>query len=52
MKILIAEDDLTSRRILTAVVKKWDFDPVAAEDGGTAWDVLQQSDAPRLLLLD
>jgi len=52
MKILIAEDDFTSRSILTAVLKKWGFDPVVAEDGGAAWDVLQRPDAPRLILLD
>jgi len=52
MKILIAEDDFTSRSILTAVLKKCGFDPVVAEDGGAAWDVLQRPDAPRLILLD
>jgi two-component system cell cycle response regulator len=52
MKILIAEDDLTSRSILTAVLKKWDFDPVVAEDGAAAWDYLQRPDAPGLVLLD
>jgi DNA-binding response OmpR family regulator len=52
MKILIAEDDLTSRLILTAILKKWGFDPVAAEDGSAAWDILQKPDAPRLILLD
>jgi len=52
MKILIAEDDFTSRNILTAVLKKWGFDPVVTEDGRAAWDVLQQPDAPPLILLD
>ena len=52
MKILIAEDDFTSRGILTAVLKKWGFDPVAAEDGSAAWNLLQQPDAPGLVLLD
>ena len=52
MKILIAEDDLTSRRILTAILKKGGFDPVAVEDGNAAWDILQKPDAPGLLLLD
>jgi two-component system, cell cycle response regulator len=52
MKILIAEDDFTSRSILTAVLKKWGFDPVAAEDGSVAWDLLQKPDAPGLVLLD
>ena len=52
MKILIAEDDFTSRSILTAILKKWGFDPVVTEDGGAAWDVLQRPDAPELVLLD
>ncbi len=52
MKVLIAEDDLTSRSILTAVLRKWGFDPVVTEDGEAAWGVLQRPDAPRLLLLD
>jgi len=52
MKILIADDDFTSRSILTAVLKKCGFDPVVAEDGGAAWDLIQRPDAPRLMLLD
>jgi two-component system cell cycle response regulator len=52
MKILIAEDDFTSRMILTAILRKWGYDPVAAEDGSSAWDMLQQQDAPQLVLLD
>jgi two-component system cell cycle response regulator len=52
MKILLAEDDLTSRRILTAILKKWGYDPVVTEDGDAAWEVLQKPEAPRLVLLD
>ena len=52
MKILIAEDDSTSRSILTAVLKKWGFEPIVTEDGGAAWDVLQMPEAPGLILLD
>ena len=52
MKVLIADDDFTSRSILTAILKKCGFDPVVAEDGGAAWDILQRPDAPRLILLD
>ena len=52
MKILVAEDDLTSRSILTAILKKWGFEPVVTGDGSAAWDILQRSDAPRLILLD
>ena len=52
MKILIAEDDFTSRSMLTAILKKWGYDPVVTEDGMAAWDALQKPDAPRLVLLD
>ena len=52
MKILIAEDDLTSRTMLTVVTQSWDYEPIAVEDGAAAWEVLQNEDAPRLLLLD
>ncbi|MGA2587783.1 MAG: diguanylate cyclase [Candidatus Aminicenantales bacterium] len=52
MKILIAEDDFTSRSILAAVLKKWGFDPVVTEDGSAAWNILQRPDAPGLILLD
>ncbi len=52
MKLLIAEDDLTSRTVLTAVAGKWGFETIAVEDGEAAWDVLQADEPPRLLLLD
>ncbi len=52
MKLLIAEDDLTSRLMLEAVTRQWGYDPVVAEDGEAAWEILQQEDPPRLLLLD
>jgi diguanylate cyclase (GGDEF)-like protein len=52
MKIFLAEDDRTSRSILTAILRKWGYDPVVAADGAAAWDVLQRDDAPRLVLLD
>ena len=52
MRVLIAEDDLTSRTILTAILKKWGHDPIITEDGNAAWDALQQPDAPKLVLLD
>jgi len=52
MKLLIAEDDLTSRTILTAVVHKWGYEPIAVEDGAAALQVMQADDPPRLLLID
>jgi len=52
MRIFLAEDDRTSRSILTAILKKWGYDPVVAADGSAAWEILQRDDAPRLVLLD
>ncbi len=52
MKLLVAEDDLTSRTMLVALAKKWGFDPVDVEDGEAAWDVMQGELPPRLLLID
>lgn len=52
MKLLIADDDLTSRTILAAVTTKWGYQPVVVEDGEAAWQALQEDDPPRLLLLD
>jgi CheY-like chemotaxis protein len=52
MKLLVADDDLTSRTMLAAVARKWGYESIAAEDGEEAWQVLQQPDAPLLLLID
>ncbi len=52
MRLLIADDDLTSRTMLAAVTKKWGFEPIVAEDGEVAWQILQETDAPLLLLID
>jgi CheY-like chemotaxis protein len=52
MKILIAEDDLTSRRILQAILAKWGYQVVSTADGNEAWEKLQGKDAPQLALLD
>jgi two-component system, cell cycle response regulator len=52
MRILIAEDDFTSRAMLTATLRKWGFETAAAQDGAEAWRMIQQPGAPKLILLD
>jgi len=52
MRVLIAEDDRTSRAILTAVLEKHGHEVVETTNGEEAWLVLQQRDAPRLVILD
>lgn len=52
MKILIAEDDVTSRALLSAILKKSGYLPVVVEDGMKAWETMQEADAPKLAILD
>jgi sigma-B regulation protein RsbU (phosphoserine phosphatase) len=52
MKVLIAEDDATSRMMLKAILTKWGYEVVETSDGDEAWQVLQREDAPRLAILD
>lgn len=52
MKILIAEDNLTTRRILESILVKWNYDVVSACDGNEAWEKLQEKDPPKLIILD
>ncbi len=52
MKILIAEDDSISRRILETTLAKWDYNVISAVDGIEAWEKLQGSDPPELAILD
>ena len=51
MKILIAEDDLFFRRMLEQLLLP-DYQLQVAEDGESAWAALQQSDAPKMAILD
>jgi len=52
MKILIAENDLTSRRILETILVKWGYEVISVADGNEAWDKLQKADAPKLAVID
>ena len=52
MRILIAEDDATSRAMLQAVLGKWGYEVAGASDGDEAWALLQEKGAPQLALLD
>lgn len=52
MKILIAEDDEVSRRLLAKSLTGWGHEVVISENGKEAWSILQREDAPRLAILD
>ncbi len=52
MKILIAEDDRISRRLLEMTLQRLEFEVVLTENGAQALEELNQPDAPQLAILD
>ncbi len=51
-KVLVADDDEATRILLRAALSQWGYHHVEATNGEEAWDVLRQSDPPRILILD
>jgi len=51
-RILIAEDDPVSRRMLESILVKWGYEVTVVVDGLQALRVLDGADAPRLAVLD
>lgn len=52
MQILIAEDDVTARAVVAHVLAKNGYEVIATTNGSDAWQLLQQADAPPLVILD
>jgi sigma-B regulation protein RsbU (phosphoserine phosphatase) len=52
MRVLIAEDDDVSRRVLQANLEKWGYEVTAASDGNQALIRLTGEQAPHLAILD
>ncbi|HUJ08388.1 MAG TPA: response regulator transcription factor [Verrucomicrobiae bacterium] len=52
MRILIAEDDAVSRRMLEATLTKWNYEVVVTTDGQQALEALAKPEAPSLAVLD
>ena len=52
MKILIADDDALSRRLLEKTLERVGYNVTSVENGRQAVDQLVRQDAPRLALLD
>jgi CheY-like chemotaxis protein len=52
MKILIAEDEPVSRRLLEQALKRWGHEVQASTDGREAWERLSAPDAPGLAIID
>jgi DNA-binding response OmpR family regulator len=52
MKILIADDDITSRTMLSGILRKHGYETLTAKDGGEALEIMNQPDAPKMAVLD
>lgn len=52
MRVLIAEDDLLSRRLLQANLERAGYEVVETGDGAEAWEILTRPPAPRLAVVD
>ena len=52
MRILIAEDDAVSRRLLEATLRRWGHAVVTTCDGAQAWEEMRKEDAPLVAVLD
>jgi CheY-like chemotaxis protein len=47
MKVLLAEDDLVSMKMMTGLLENWGYQVVAAKDGTRAWDSFSSRPRPR-----
>ena len=52
MKIMVVEDDAITRRILETFLKKWGYEVTSVVDGSAAWEIMQDPDAPNLVISD
>ena len=52
MRILVADDESVSRRILQSMLEDWGYSVNVCTDGAVAWELLQRTDAPPLVILD
>jgi diguanylate cyclase (GGDEF)-like protein len=52
MKVLVADDEVVSRRLIESSLRRWGYDVVTAKDGLEAFRVLLLPDAPQLAVLD
>ncbi len=52
MKVCIADDDKFNRVALKKMLSNWGFDVVTAGNGAEAWEIMQDDESPRLVILD
>ncbi len=52
MQILLVDDSAVYRKLIGDHLRSWGFEVTLAETGSAAWKVLEQPEAPKLVLLD
>ncbi|MBF0496649.1 MAG: diguanylate cyclase [Deltaproteobacteria bacterium] len=52
MRILIADDNSVTRRMLKSFLAKWGYEVITTKDGDEAWEVLKEDDCPDIAILD
>jgi two-component system cell cycle response regulator len=52
MQVLVVEDSAVYRKVIGDQLQDWHFEMTVAKTGAEAWEVLQQPDSPKLVLLD
>ena len=52
MEVLLVEDSPVYRKLVGTHLENWGFKLTVAKDGHDAWNLLQRSDCPKLVLLD
>ena len=51
MQILIADDDRVTATMLAGILRKWEFEVLAAADGGAAWEMVS-THCPPIAIFD
>ena len=52
MRVLVAEDEIVTRRVLERTPSSWGYDVVPCSDGADAWESLNAAQPPELAVLD
>lgn len=52
MKVLIADDDQSSRLLLKTILSAKGYEVIPVCDGDQAWEILKMPESPKLLILD
>ena len=52
MKVLVAEDDAVTRRLIESVLVRWGYEVTTVADGTQAWEALSGTSPPAMAILD